>query len=64
LSEAADAGVLISAMLQEIFRLPKLPEVLCKTDNASLVETLKSSNLVSDRRLRIDVARVKEMIAK
>ncbi|GAB1599998.1 hypothetical protein Ahia01_000277300 [Argonauta hians] len=64
LNEAADAGVLISAMLQEIFRLPKLPEVLCKTDNASLVETLKSSNLVSDRRLRIDVARVKEMIAK
>ena len=64
LGEAADAGVLIAAMLQETFRLPRLPEVLCKTDNASLVETLKSSNLVSDRRLRIDVARVKEMMAK
>ena len=33
-SEAADVGVLIAAMLQEIFKLHKLPGVLCKTDNA------------------------------
>lgn len=59
LGEAADAGILIAAMLQEIFRLPRLSEVLCKTDNASLVETLNSSNLVSDRHLRVDVARLK-----
>lgn len=51
-------------MLQEIFRLPRLPEVLCKTGNASLVETLNSSNLVSDRCLRVDVVRLKEMMAK
>ena len=60
LSEAAEAGVLITAMLQESIRLPRLPEILCKIDNASLVETLKSSNLVSDWCLRIDVARVKK----
>ena len=51
-------------MLQETFRLPRLPEVLCKTDNASLVETLNSSNLLSDQHLRIDEARVKKMMAK
>ena len=34
-------------MMQEI-RLPRSTEVLCKTDNVSLVETLKLSNLVSD----------------
>ena len=61
LNEAADAGVLTAAMIQEVFQLPRLPYVLCKTDNASLVETLNSTNLVSDRRLRIDVARLKEM---
>ena len=51
-------------MLQDTFRLPRQPEVLCKTDNVYLVETLKSSNLVSDWGLRIDVARVKETMAK
>ena len=61
LNEGADAGVLTAAMIQEVFQLPKLPDVLCKTDNASLVETLNSNNLVSDRRLRVDVARLKEM---
>ena len=50
-------------MLEETFRLPRLPEVLCKTDYVSLIDTL-NSNLVSDQHLRIDVARVKEMIAK
>lgn len=61
LNEGADAGVLTAVMIQEVFQLSKLPDVLCKTDNASLVETLNSNNLVSDRRLRIDVARLKEM---
>ena len=57
----ADAGFLIGAMLQEVFRLPSLPPVLCKTDNASLVETLHTDNLVQDKRLRIDIARLREM---
>ena len=48
LSEAVDASVLIAAMLQETFRLPRLPEVICKIDNTSLVETINSSNLVND----------------
>ena len=64
LAEAADAGFLASVMIQEVFQLNKLPVVRCKTDNASLVETLNSSNLVSDKRLRVDIARVKEMMFK
>ena len=63
-SDAAAAGVLIAAMLQEIFRLLRLPEVLYETDNASLVGTLKSSNFMSDQHLRVDVARMKEMLVK
>ena len=42
-------------MLQETFRLPRLPEGLCKTDNLPLV---------SGQCLRFDVTRVKEMMAK
>ena len=62
-SEAADAGKLIAAMLQEKFRIPRLPEVHCKTDNVSLAKK-KSLNLVNDWWLKIDVAKAKEIIAK
>ena len=63
LSEAA-TSVLIAALQPDTFRLSRLPEVLCKAENASLVETLNTLNLVSDQCLRIDMARVKEMMAK
>ena len=60
-SEVAYTGILIAAMLQEIFRRPSLPEVFSKTDNTSFVEILKSSNLWC---LRVDVARLKEINEK
>ena len=50
-------------MLQEIWKLPTLPQVQCMTDNASLVESIKSTKLVPDKRLRVDIARLKEMIS-
>lgn len=62
LSEAADAGFLISAMIQEIFQIPFLPEVECYTDNNSLNDTLKTTNVITDRRLRVDIARIREMV--
>ena len=64
LSKAAEAGVLIAVMLQETFRLSRLPEVFYKTDNVSLIETINSWNLVRDWCPRIDVAWVKEMMVK
>ena len=51
-------------MLQEVFQLRKLPPVICKTDNSSLVQTLNSSNIVADKRLRVDISRLKEMMVK
>lgn len=62
LSEAADSGFLVSAMIQEIFKLPVLPGVECFTDNNSLRETLKTTNVITDRRLRVDIARIREMV--
>ena len=64
LGEAADAGFLIACMVQEIFRLSSLPMVECFTDNASLVETLKTSKLTIDTRLRVDISRLREMISQ
>ena len=63
LAEAADAGFLASTLVQEIFRLSTLPRVVCYTDNRSLVETLVTTKVISDTRLKVDVARLREMVA-
>lgn len=44
LSEAADTRVLMTSMIQVMFQLLRLPEVICKADN-SLVN---STNLVNE----------------
>ena len=62
LSEAADAGFLMTSIWLEIFGLLVLRKVLCRTDNESLKEALYSSKVVSDRRLRVDIARLREMV--
>ena len=64
LSEAADAAFLLSKILQEVFNTSTFPMIECFTDNASLTETLHTSNIVSDRRLRVDIHRLREMVAK
>ena len=62
LGEAADAGLLVSLLLQEIYGLAVFPSVNCFTDNDSLVSTLKTANLVSDRSLRIEMSRLGQMV--
>ena len=62
MNEAADTGYLIASMMAEIMNLPKLPIIQCITDSKSLVENLKSTKAVSDKRLRVDVARLRQMI--
>ena len=57
LGEAADAGFLVSTLVQEIFRLPALPKVICYTDNRSLTDTLVTTRLIKDKRLGVDVSR-------
>ena len=64
LGVAADAGFMIACMVQEVFRLPSLPVVECFTDNASLIETLKTSNITSDTRLRVEISSLRQMITK
>ena len=64
LCEGADAGFLVSSLVREIFNLPSLPPVQCYTDNRSLTDTLVTTRVISDRRLRVDVARLREMVAE
>ena len=63
LCDGADAAYLVSATLKEIFR-NHIVRVKCKTDNKSLMDTLKTMKVHSDKRLRVDVSRLREMVAE
>ena len=64
LGEAVDAGYLIASMVREVFSLPTLPLLTGLTDNKSLKDTLYSTHIVEDPRLRVDIARIREMIER
>ena len=61
LGEGADASYLIANLIQEIFLIPNPPKIKCITDNKSLYETLKTTNVTKDLRLRVDIARLRQM---
>ena len=60
-AETADAGVLLANMVQELFRL-SFPTVHCWTDSKSLTDHLNTTHVIQDYRLRVDVARIREMV--
>jgi hypothetical protein len=62
--EAADAGLIVATILMEILNLPQLPSVHCFTDSKSLVDTALNTKMPSDRKLRVDVSRIRQMIEK
>ena len=62
LAESADAGHFPVLMSKEIFGLKTVPRVFCKTDNKSLEEYLKSSKVMQDLRLIVDIARLREIV--
>ena len=61
LGDAADAGYLIASLTKEVFNLKTAPPIHCKTDSKSLVQTLHTSTSVSDQRLKVDIARLRQM---
>ena len=62
LSDGIDGAVFVNALLSEIYfgNARSLP-IEFITDNQSLIDALKSSKYVSDKRLRIEIGIVKEM---
>ena len=61
--EASDAAILVANSIREVYRLDNLPPVVCYTDSKSLIENLKSSNTVEDMSVRVEVARLREMVS-
>ena len=48
-------------MVQELFCLKEIPLIELVTDSFSLKEHLDSKKIISDPRLRVDIARLREM---
>ena len=63
-SEAADAGYFIASMLCDTLKSSDFKTVHCFTDNKSLVDTVKSMKMPSDRKLRFDLSRLQEMLSR
>ena len=61
LGDAADAAFLMASFVREVFGLVLLPPISCVTDSSSLVEHLHTSKVSIDRRLRVDMSRLREM---
>ena len=62
IADAADNGHLISEMVKEIFCLKINPPIELLTDSRSLKDHLNSKKVIKYPRLRVDIARLREMI--
>ena len=66
LTEGADTAFFVAALFKEVYTNNKGDNAMvnCFTDSRSLFEVTGTSNLVSDKRLRVEVAAIREMIDK
>ena len=62
MGEAADAGNLVASMVVELYKLPRNPHVRVVTDSKSLYDALHTSNTVEDMNMRLNIARLREMV--
>ena len=64
LLEGAEASVYLADILRQVTNLDKRLKIRCLTDNKSLYEALSSSKQVEDKRLRIDISVIDDMISR
>ena len=66
LAEAVDNGVFLATLYMELITGTARPErfipITCITDNHSLYEAIKSTKYVSEKRLRIEISGIKELL--
>ena len=63
LLDAAEAGVYLANLINEVMCLQCRPLVKCFIDNKSLIENLYSTKLVEDKQLRINIAVIKNSLS-
>ena len=65
MADAIDSGIFLATLFKEITKGYAKPEklpIICLTDNRSLYEAIKSTKYVSDKRLRLEISSIKELI--
>ena len=62
IAEAGDNGVFTATMIKEVFSLPDMPTVRILTDSQSFLDNLQSTHVLADTRMRVDMARIREML--
>ena len=62
IADSGDYAHLVASMVNEIFQLKKMPKIELRTDSKSLIENMESTRVIQDPRLRVDVARLKQMV--
>lgn len=67
LADAIDTGLFLTTLHSELTggntKATTIP-IVCLTDNHSLYEAVKSTKSVADKRLRIELSSIKELISK
>ena len=62
LVEGLDACYFVRSILQEMFKVQDI-KIKCFTDNKSLCQNIHSTKLISEKRLRMDLASIKESVS-
>ena len=62
LQEGLEEGIYIQSLIQELYHM-EVP-IMAYVDNRSLVEAVHSTKQVNDRRLRIDIGAIKEILGR
>ena len=62
MADGSDVGFLVASMVKEIFELREVPVIQVRTDSKSLRDHLGTDKVIKDPRLRVDVARLRQMV--
>ena len=62
--EAVETRFLITSVLKELHNSQSSIDIECFTDNQSLFDTVHSTNSIINKRLRVDMAILREMVHK
>ena len=62
--EVVETGFLLTSILKELRNSQSSIDIECFTDNQALFDTVHSTNSIIDKRLRVDMAILREMVHK
>ena len=62
LQDSLETGYYYRGMLEDILGLEQKVKTGAYVDNRSVIETILSTRLVGDKRIRIDIAAIKELV--